>query len=378
MLFVPLALLTFAPGAPPESPSLADRAATVVAQKARMPNRYTLKLRVEGRVPNAPPQTESAWSSTLHVWRDGKKFRVDHFDALYTPPRPKEDPRDRHISCENCEREGYGLVTKVLPGSPPALHVVEFHRIGTWNFDGYCAGFDWRYFGLSNASTCMYQRAHVAADFPKFFGLPEVVITAGNRGGLPCLVASRKVPLNNTAWSVWLSEHDEFNPVFFEEKFDVEEVPESRTTEISWQRTAGGHFFPKRVKHNSMITRGGTKCASEEVVTVTHADFDSPIDPAVFTVAGLGLNENQAIGFPNLESKDLPLWRNGRIDYEYTVEKRMVELAGGKPAVLAAQAAPAAYPSQVSVTLVVGIVAAVLAVGTGVAAVVVRRRRGAS
>jgi len=373
-MFVSLALLTLAPAAPPESPSAAARAAAVVAQKARMPNRYTLRLRVEGRVPDAPPPAESAWSWTLHVWRDGKKFRVDHFDAQYTPPRPTEDPRDRHVACENCEREGYGLVTTVLPGSPPVLHLVQFHRLGTWVFDRYCTGFDWRYFGLSNASTCMYQRLHIAADYPKLFDQPDVLTKSDKRGELPCLVAYKNT--DRIDRSIWLGEQDGFHPVYFEDLIKAGGEPETRTTEVSWQRTAGGHLFPARVKHNSMITLGGKKCAFEEVVTVTHADFDSPIDPAVFTVAGLGLNENQVIGFPDLEPQDQPRWRNGRIDYE-AIDRKPAE-AGGRPAVLDGQAAPAAYPTQGNLTLIVGIVAGVFAVGTAVAAVVVRRRRAAA
>lgn len=373
-MFVPLALLTLASAAPPEPPSPADRAAAVVAQKARMPNRYTLRLRVEGRAPNVPPPAESAWSSTLHVWRDGKQFRVDHFDAQYTPPRLKEDPRDRHVACENCEREGYGLMTTVLPGSPPVLHLVQFHRVGTWSFDRYCTGFDWRYFGLSNASTCMYQHLHVAADYQKLFGQPDMLTRSEKRGGLPCLVASKKT--DRLDRSVWLGEQDGFHPVYFEDVIQVEGVPEARTTEVSWQRTPGGHLFPARVKHNSIVSLDGKKLAFEEVVTVTHADFDSPIDPAVFTVAGLGLNENQLIGFPDLEPQDQPRWRNGEIDYSATDRQRAE--AGGRPAVLDGQAAPAAYPSQGNLTLIVGISAAVFAIGTAVAAVVIRRRRAAA
>lgn len=372
-MFVPLALMALAPAAQPASPSPADRAAAVVAQKARMPNRYTLRLRVEGRVPGAPAPAESAWSSTLHIWRDGKKLRVDHLDAQYTPPRTKEDPRDRHVACENCEREGYGFVTTVLPGSPPVLHVVAFHRLGTWSFDRYCTGFDWRYFGLSNSGKCMYQHLHVAADYPKLFGQPDVLTKSEKRGGLPCLVASRKT--DRLDRSIWLGERDGFHPVYFEEVIQVGGEPEARTTEVSWQRTAGGHLFPKRVKHNSIITLGDKKCAFEEVVTVTHADFDSPIDPAVFTVAGLGLNENQPIGFPELEPQDQPIWRNGEIDYSATERKQM---EGRQPVALVGQAAPAPYPSQGNATLVVGIVAAVFGVGTAFAAVVIRRRRAAA
>lgn len=370
MYLFPLALLALAPAAP-DSPSLADRAAAIVAQKAKMPNRYALKIRVESRVPNAPPPLESEWSSTLQIWRDGKKVRVDHFDARYTPPRPNHDPRDRHISCEDCERDGYGIVTTVVPGTPPTHHMVEFKRLGTWNFDYYCTGFDWRYFGLSNDGLCDYPGLHIATDFPKFFGLPAIVTRLDNRGVLPCLVASRKVALNNVEWSVWLSERDGLNPVFFENKFEVMAKPESRTTELSWQQTAGGHLFPKRVKHNTMISTNGSKYPLEEVVTITHADFDSPIDPAVFTVAGFGLNENQVIGYPELDHQKQPRWRNGQVDYSETAGKQtLVAVNAG-----AAPPAAAPYPTENNLSLIVGTVAGALAIGTAIIALVIRRNR---
>ncbi len=371
-MLIPLALLTLVPAAP-DSPSVTDRATAVVMQKAKMPNRYMLKFRAEARMPTPPPPHELEWSANFYLWRDGNKLRVDQFDSQSTPPRQNQDPRNRQIACQNCEREGYGIMTTVLPGSPFAQHLVEFHRFGSFVTEVYCTAFDWRYLGLSNADTCQYKRLHSATNFTSFFGLPGIDIKSKKRDGLSCLVASRKVALNNTEWSVWLSESDDFNPVFFEEKGEVQGALESRTTEISWQQTAGGHRFPKMIKHNTIVSIGTTKTPSEQVVTITHADFDSPIDPAVFTVASFGLNENQVIGYPELEFKDQPRWKNGQVDYSETAGKQ--KSSGGNPAAGPSAAAP--YPTQSNYTLVIGIIAAVLAVGTAVAALVIRRRRDA-
>lgn len=379
MVLVPFVFVALAPALPPDAGSPAARASGVIAQKARMPNRYSLRLRVEGRIPNAPPPLESAWSSTLHLWRDGNKFRVDHLDAEYTPPRQRHDRRDRHITCENCEREGYGIETKVMPGPPPTQPMVEFHPLGSRNLDGYCTHFDWRYFGLSNDGRCLYPRLQVAVDLPKFFNLSGVVTRTENWRDLPCLVASRKMP--NLDRSVWLSERDEYNPVYFHDRYEVGDMPETRTTEISWQRTPGGHLYPRSVKHNTMIIVAGGKYASEEVATVTHADFDSPIDPAVFTLAGLGLNENQAVGLPGLDHLDRPVWRGGKLDPTYTVRTQLEERAkqsGGEARDAASPTPLATYPSQDNTTRIIGIVAAVLAVIAAVLAVVVRRKRASA
>ncbi len=371
MEFASLIFLVLSPGAP------TDKAEAVVAQKSRMPNRYQLKLRVESRTPNAPPPLESSWDSTLHIWRDGNKLRVDHLDAHYTPPRPNHDSHDRRITCENCEREGYGIVTTVVRGAPPTLHAVEFVRLGTRNLDGYCTFFDWRYFGLSNDRMCGYSRLHIGTDFPGFFGRPEVQTRNENRDGVPCLVATMSRKPANLQQSVWLSERDGFHPIFFEDKFEVEGKPESRTAEVSWQLTPGGHRYPKTMKHDTTISFNGAKYRSEEVVTVTQADFDSAIDPAVFTLAGFGLNENQAIRLPDLEPSKLPLWRNGKVDESYTLDQYTADLLGPPSAVADSPKTVASYPAQSNSTLVVSFAAALLATVTAVLAVVIRRRRAA-
>ena len=379
-----LVFLSLAPCLAAENVSAVDRALGVIAQKAAMKNCYSLRLRIESRTPNAPAPIETAWASTLHIWRDGNKFRVDHLDAQYTPVRREYELGSRHVLCENCEEEGYGIVTVVKPGSPSSLlHKVEFHRLGTHNFDYYCTHFDWRYFGLSNDFRCLYPRLHIATDFPKFFGAADVTTKTENRADAPCLVAFRKSAALDQ--SVWLSERDGFNPVYFESKFVVGDAPETRTTEIRWQRTAGGHVYPRTVKHNTMVSIKGVKYPTEEVVTVTHADFDSPIDPKIFTLAGFALNENQAIGLPGLEPLDFPLWRDGKVDRSYTLKKRIEETTKKQPnngqpdkGQSDDQRPEAHYPTQANTSLVMGIVAAVISVATALCAIIIHRRRAAT
>ena len=202
------------------------------------------------------------------------------------------------------------------------------------------------------------------------------MFASDKRNGVPCLVASRKIEINNARWSVWLSEGDEFNPVFFEEKYEVNGEPGIKTTEIEWQRATGGHLFPKRLKHNSKFTFHGTKSESEHLVIITLADFESSINPAVFTVAGFGLNENQVIGFPELEGKDEPHWRNGKIDYSNNAVKPEIA-AGGQP-VAVGPLVSAPHPGQGNITGIIAIVAAMLAVVALIAAVVIRRKRTAT
>lgn len=369
MFSIPLILSMSIHVSSAEADASFKRASALIANKSRVSNRYAIELRVESRILNAPPLLESEWNATIKIWRDGNRIRVDHFDAHYTPSRPRHDSKDRRITCENCEREGYGIVTTILPQSHIIQPLVEFRRMGQHNFDGYCTGFDWRFFGLSNDRMCGYARLRIANDFPEFFSRPDLATKRDMRDGRECMVVSRKV--KNTEWAVWLSEHDEFHPLLFEEKFEVKGEPERRTTEISWQRIAGGHIFPKRMKHNSMIKTNGQSYPLEEVVSVIHANFESSIDPTVFTLAGFGLNENQVIGYPELEHKDQPRWKNGKVDWSETAGKQP---EGGS----AAPVAPAPYPAESNLSSIIGSIAAVLAVVAAAAAFIVRRRRAST
>jgi hypothetical protein len=204
------------------------------------------------------------------------------------------------------------------------------------------------------------------------FEKEDVVVRSERLGEVSCLFTYRKAAKNNWELSVWQSERDEYNPVRFLEKFEVDGVPEARTTEIEWQQTPGDFLFIKHLKHNTMISVGGTKIACEEVVAVHHADFESAIDPTVFTVAGFGLNENQVIGYPELKAEDQPRWRNGKVDYSETAAKQAP--AGNS----AAPQSTAPYPVESNLSSFIGMIAGVLAVVTAITALVLRRRRAAA
>ncbi|MFO0804500.1 MAG: hypothetical protein U0791_15420 [Gemmataceae bacterium] len=363
-------LCIFVPAADPTS--LADRVSVLIANKSKVPNRYAIRLRVEGRVPTAQAPAHTEWSANIHVWRDGAKLRVDQFDVEYVPPRSNHDTKHRRVACENCERDGYGILTTVQFGTPVVLHKVEFHRIGTFPTDIACTALDWRFLGLANADTCGYARSHIATDFPKFFGLPGVTSRAEKRSGRSCIMASRSVAMNKASWSVWLSESDAMNPVYFEDTFETAGVPGFRKTEIEWQSTPGGHLFPKRLTNHSMFTIDGAKSESIQTLVVSHADFEGAIDPAVFTVAGFGLNEKSTHRLSGTQARRSTSLENGKVDYSETAAK---QAASGNAAM---PQAVAPYPVESNLSSIIGICAGVLAVVTAVTALVLRRRRNAA
>ena len=177
--------------------------------------------------------------------------------------------------------------------------------------------------------------------------------------------------------SVWLSEREEFNPVYFEEKMIVNNVPEFRTTKIRWQKLNSGQIYPQSIQYNTKIQYGLDKVRHPQQynMTMLHADFGSPIGPAVFTFAGFGLNENQLVLLPDVKPEDCPRWRNGKLDYDFTINKEMAKLAEEQPTVEKPRVS-SAYPGQGNTALIISIATGVLAIVATIA-VVIRRRRAA-
>ena len=373
-----LSLLAFlvSSAAPPDSPSPADRAAALVAYKAKMPNRYTLKYRIETSTPTAKPPDNRQANFTVQLWRDGNKFRVDSYDMTRTPAVPGDEDRPRYLSCENCEKEGYGFVTVIKDGPDGPKHAVEF-RLGTYHFDNYCTHFDWRFLGLLNSSLCIYTKIKIAEEFVPYFKRSRLTVKREVREEQPCLVARHLSSDKGNGQSVWLSEREEFNPVFFEEKMFVNNVLELRTTKIRWQKLASGQLYPQSIQNNGIVGIGleNARHPNQYNVTFLHADFGSPIDPAVFTFAGFGLHENQTVFLPDVKAEDSPRWRNGKLDYDHTLSKEMAKLAKDQPAVEKPRAS-SAYPGQGNTMLIVSVATGVLAIAAAIA-VVIRRRRAA-
>ena len=341
-----------------------------------MPNRYTLKYRIETSTPTAKPPDNSQANFTVQLWRDGNKFRVDSYDMTRTPAVPGDEDRPRHLSCENCEKEGYGFVTVIKDGPDGPKHAVEF-RLGTYHFDSYCTHFDWRFLGLSNDSLCIYPKIKIAEEFVTYFKRSRLTVKREVREEQPCLVARHLYSDKGNGQSVWLSEREEFNPVFFEEKMFVNNVLELRTTKIRWQKLASGQLYPQSIQNNGIVGIGleNVRHPNQYNVTFLHADFGSPIDPAVFTFAGFGLHENQPVFLPDVKAEDSPRWRNGKLDYDHTLNKEMARLAKEQPAVEKSRAS-SAYPGQGNTMLIVSVATGVLAIAAAIA-VVIRRRRAA-
>ena len=78
---------------------------------------------------------------------------------------------------------------------------------------------------------------------------------------------------------------------------------------------------------------------------------------------------------PDVKAEDCPRWRNGKLDYDHTINKEMAKLAKEQPNVEVPRAS-SAYPGQGNTMLIISIATGVLAILATIA-VMIRRRRAA-
>lgn len=284
--------------------------AEMVARKHKMSTSYRVQMRVETRHYVAPNVGRNAY--TASIWRDGDKLRVDITDAVGEPAPPAGMVRtggegERRITCHNCERTGYFLITGVFPGNPKLTSIVGFHK--TPALAGYFSelDIDWRFLGMTNNSLHAYKLAAVAEGCQNYLANPKRVLSRSVRDNKPCLVSSLTIPTSHSETYFFVD--DGHNPIINTGVYKSDQGLLKCTTEIEWRKTPGNHLYPSRIRHSEMK---GEKFQSDETINVIDADFHSPINPVVFTLAGLNLNDGQLIAYPDVPAADRPRWRNAK------------------------------------------------------------------
>ena len=334
---------------------------------------YSLRFRFESRRPGAPEGSRK-WAYTAAIWRSGDKLRVDVYDRESDGAADEQSRRGRHVTCRNCERENYTLVTTVLPAPPGTTHIVEFRDSRSQLSEYFVPDIDWRFLGLCNAPLATYNKIPITQSYRERMANPLLRTSEQDRNGGRCLVA--EIKRDKGLSSIWFGLKEKYNPVWHKSESESGGTASLLTTEARWHETAGKHLYPERITHTSL--RDGA-LYYQEIITVQHADFDSPVEPSVFTLAGLGLNENQPIAYPNTDAGAWPVWRDGRADP--SLSRRAVAQAaqaeGNGPVDPGAQNPPpvAAYPVSGNTSLVVGLAFGALAVVALALAVRHRRKR---
>lgn len=313
MFAIPLVLMTLSGAAdvPPTRKAILEQA---LAARDGLPSSYHLVLSVTW----AQPDQGEKQVSTVEVWVKGDRVRTD--EKKHESTFDRAGVGVRNILCRNCERKGYGIMTS--QGSVGSVAQVTFLPLGP-DFDvsdGH--RIDWRRLGQLNGPTPDYLRETPDAtlrQFLTFAGDLQKLSGEGDTG--PLYQVTARLKLENTLRAD-LSPRHGMNPVRLVNDFKSHNY--NQTTLIRYDKPlTGGVWFPSAVSCIRMLK--GKELVNEQVV-VKLADFTTPISDRVFTIPGLGLDYGQPIAFPEIkQSRDHPLWIDGKIDYKYTVGKSSAE-----------------------------------------------------
>lgn len=157
---------------------------------------------------------------------------------------------------------------------------------------------------MSNNVINVYKLAEVPKGCQNYLTNAKRALSQSVRDTKPCLVSSLILPTGQS--ETYFSVDEGHNPILDSGAFKSEFGQLKSTTKISWRKTPGNHLYPSRIKHTEMK---GDKLMSDETITVIDADFHNPIDPVIFTVEGMNLNEGQWIAYADVPAADQPIWR---------------------------------------------------------------------
>ena len=159
---------------------------------------------------------------------------------------------------------------------------------------------------MTNNTLHAYRLADVEEGCKNYSTNTKRVLSRTVRNKKPCLVSNLTTPTSQSETHFSIDEGH--NPVFSTGTYKSDLGQLQLTTEIDWRKTPGHHRYPSRIHRTEK--KGGT-LESEETITVIDADFHNPIDPVVFTLDGLTLNDGQLIAYPDVPAEQQPRWRNG-------------------------------------------------------------------
>lgn len=226
----------------------------------------------------------------FEIWLDATHYRADIFTEGAPTQRDMAVGR-RHVLCRNCERPGYSIqymqnssVALMRSDSPVGSSVFAD---GTFTFDPRLIGYKYRNFN---------NMPHPAS--AKKLGL-EIISPERS----PPTVEATTVE-GEAAWvlkSTWLRTGRDSRIYIFPGKGHsvglIEGSGKNRYHSELEQDSKTGIWFPKKFVGEE-FEDGVLK--DRDTVTVHLREFNQPIDPAVFTLAGMNLPEGVEVFDPNL------------------------------------------------------------------------------
>lgn len=276
----------------------------IFAQRERIKS-YHLRFTVEMNAPHPSAAVPIKDVRKFEIWHAGQSTRTEQriVESNYDPA----EVGGRRVQCRNCEKEGHGVVFTITKTGSTPVEVLPLDKFASKEK----FRTDWRLIGLFPGD--------VYASFDRDPRATLRLLASDKRSVL--------TPVANSEIVLRLNEgpaHREFtlasefdhNPTRFamsspesEVKFEVEY---QKVNEIS---------FPKSITLRQSF---GKKPPTEQKITFELVELNLPIDPSVFTVAGMQLPDGLPVELPDRKKSVTPTWRDGKLDYEKTMEKESV------------------------------------------------------
>jgi hypothetical protein len=337
---------------PPSSPgSQGGEIFSMLEARSKLPTNYTIQL-VRTNRENDVVYLDEKWT----IRKLGDKIRIDK----------SENKNHLHVHCRNCVQSGYVVETTLTPESRDSRSLVAFRSLKDIRHD---LLIDWRYLGLFQGRLLQFHRrsayeVQTTRLNPKNAEIKSTdkyltISYLGNSGSV-------KTTHTYTKSKNWHLVKSELEGSLSHGKFNY-----TTTTEYTdWH----GHEYPKKLVFSEINASNQTNI---ETIDILEASFESP-DEKYFTLEGLGLNEGQAIAYPELPLDQAPIWRNGKVDMNYTIADQQRDAKVFRPDTNQPTVTNAPYTtSQKPYALIVGIVAIVCSLVT-IAYVFLKRRRSAA
>ena len=266
-----------------------------LALSARTPldNHYHLVLSV--RSFRTVQKNTMVLSRKLEIWVDGDKRRTD------VKPQDDSNDKSREIWCRNCERQGYCFMT--ITGKDNMKMVVGFQPVAGQLDKADPYRIDWRRLGQLHGPMGTYLVDPPDTTLRKFSKLTSAVREI-NHDGARCYELSARPKNPGDTFRCVVAPDLGCNLVLSEL---VSAASGWRTTlTTQYAPTVSGVWYPKSVVYSQV--RSGQETL-REVITVERAEFNVPIAEETFRLSGLGLEEGQPIGFPEIKNNsNWPTW----------------------------------------------------------------------
>ncbi len=282
-------------------------------------------------------------SGIKQIWRSGTKYREDStlVSSGRTPPHPNIG--ERRVHCLNCERDGHLIATTICQNSRLST-IVTFPKINEMKSSD-ILGIDWAYYGCHSGWLGSNRGDPVLGVFESMKSEPGWTVTRKRRDGFDCIVASNQKDSWTT--SVWLRPDLGMNPVYIDKRTAAPDNKYPTVIENVIEYTIVGKnlYYPSKVVYAYSFDGRQIRKAT---TTLSDIQFANPINPSIFTLAGLGLQEGQAIVYPEIKDmRDAPIWRNGKVDKDWTIGKeQLTTLAQATSEVAAPEKVLAPFPDQ--------------------------------